>query len=197
VKRNLIVDRVELRARFGELEFEVSLDPYSGRVTARVPFPSRVGPLRLKYDRNAVAEPLSDPNQPELGGNYRVFVGRGVFVEGEVSEVHESLTTWNQLAFELREELLAAMLEWQLSSLDALENEVVVSTAATLGEMENPLPHCHSMVQLLVSDTPALMTPPANIGVPQVAFSLAHCAHCGSRVLGVGDGRCPNCGGEI
>jgi hypothetical protein len=129
VKRNLIDDRVELRARFGELEFAVSLDPESGRVGAKLGFPNRVGSLHLRFDRDLLSEPSANPGFVEPDATYRVFVGHAVFVEGEVSEVHQSLATFNGLAFDLRQELVTAIQEWQLSSFDAFQTEMTVDTA--------------------------------------------------------------------
>jgi hypothetical protein len=189
----LIDDLVDLRAFANDLEFKISFEPATGRVSGTLLFDNPAGALHLRRDPGSVHD-LAAVDAPPADDRYRVFVGRGIFVEGDPSYANESLVTFNALPWGPRDELLAAMEQWGIATFDVGPTEIVVALAPHLGDMDNPLSHCHSAIQLMASEAPLLIASPPSGGGDKPAFVLGVCARCGSRFLRDGSTGCVNCG---
>jgi hypothetical protein len=152
-------------------------------------------PVRVKYEAD---------NDDDWGDDdeIRVFVGKGVFVEGGKDEVGNSLAALAALPPELSARIIKTMERLRLTRFMLFSTLINVGFDDNSYEMADPVAMVNEAIALMaqVAQTVGTVTPPvpgqaSGGGVTVVPVKLVTCSYCSSKFnLGAG-ARCPNCGG--
>lgn len=202
-------ERVELRGTFcgAPIRLGVSL-PFGSIDTIEMLGESDLKRLNLVRDLAKIPSP-SEPADPwSADENQRIFVAKGVFVDGNATEVQRQLATWSSLAAEAEARVLTDMERLDLYNLGSggigrHANVVGVGANPKVSDLDDPIAYLHACAELMAAHLSALRraAPPPEPGnsalspPPGAAQIPVVCAYCGSMfIVSAGKNTCPNCG---
>ncbi len=149
--------------------------------------------LTVERDIDKIPKP-SAPNDAERGEAKRVFLGKGIFIDG-MSDIETKAVRWGRLPKEVRDVLLAEMARLDVRRLYLRNENISVSVRTLLDDMGDPESVITSCVRLL--DDIQRNSPPKDVGsnAASVPKTLA-CRRCRSLFFtdDPSQSACPNCG---
>lgn len=134
----------------------------------------------------------------------RIFVGKGIFVEGYDDDISKKLEVWSKLPEALREEILVEMERLDIEGVDSYDKTASLSVNPGLNDLDDPIAYMVSCAELLSHIKNAVesgdtVSEQTGEGTPQVIAKgptrTLTCAYCTSLfILSEGSNTCPNCG---
>lgn len=218
---------VELRARSAGLAFRFVIDAGTWWLMPDMKFDNRTGELELTRDLQQVPSPRDseDRDEDDPWGEddaLRVFVAKGIFVEGVETDVDETLAVLDSLPAAHRTELLAGMERLGISWLQAGSDQLSVRFDPNLDRLGEPVETVHACVSLMARlavqlgegsrdmgaeakvlirgavEIDGQLVQPSAAQLPQRRFERAACAYCRTIFRADGDApKCPNCGAPL
>ena len=170
--------------------------------------PNGVAEFELERDHEKVPK-HGDPNDVwEEQQERRIFVAKGIFMEGDREELDQRLAHWGQLAMAFRQYLVTEMERLDVRSVRAYANQVMVSQSPGLRDLDDPISYLEDISRLMAAMRDTLI--PSALGAQEtaapnmqphpgtVASRITHpvtCNYCSSLyVLTEHQNTCPNCG---
>lgn len=214
-------DDMELRAVSEGAAFRVRIDVDSGWLFADMKIENRLGPLDLTRDHDKVPRDKAQDDDPWSDDDeVRVFVEKGIFVEGYDDDVNETLGTLELLPPMNATHTYAEMERLRISWLRAGDDEVGVGFDPNIDDLSDPAATVHAAVSTLAligaalgsGDGEVISRPKVIIrgavevngqmmepNVPTAArVERVSCAFCSSLYVAHGQQpRCPNCGAPL
>jgi len=198
-------ESVQVRGRVGEVPVRIRFNVDMGWVRPELKIANQLGPLDLERDHEQI------PNEDDSDDDWdddelRVFVAKGIFIEGDDEEIDQTLATLGLLPDPLRTDLLPEMERLRLSQLYTISDRLLrVSFERELYEMADPVAEIDAGVQLAARVATALnqgpgsgggrVVDPASAGSGRAAsFGRVECAYCSTLFVLGATSNCPNCG---
>jgi hypothetical protein len=182
---------------------------------------NRIGELEIQRDHDKIpkGKDASDPWSKDE--ERRVFVAKGIFVEGRDQEVAEKLGVWSKLPDALRENVVTEMERLNMNAVRSYTNNVSFNVKPKLRDLDDPIEYMTACARLLAELKNALaqgdraplvggvqirgnvqingVTVQPNVapdaGAAAVAMTPLTCKYCSSLfILAAGKNACPNCG---
>lgn len=219
VKKDVDDDKVGMRTRVGELPVKVEFDATAGWVSIDMKCPNRVGFLSLERDLEKLPRQKDADDDWADDDEVRLFVGKGVFIEGDEDDVNEHLTTLKSLPPEFGDKLISKMETMKLSRFFATQDSLSIGYDDNHYEMADPISEIKNGVEVLTSAAAAfasgsrdmaseprvrisgnvmingqLVTPNVGGAPPLQQFARTTCKYCSTIYLLGPSSRCPNCG---
>ena len=214
-------DEIELRGRIGGTPVKINFEVDMGWVRPEMKITNRIGEIQLERDHEKIPQERDEDDDWASDDELRVFVAKGIFVEGDDEEVDETLDTLSQLPEALRGKLLAEIERLQFNHLYVYRDGMNVGLKPNNYEMADPVQHILDVVSIMkqLADTVAAgdrdmaseprviirgnvmidgqpVAPTEGVHTPR-SFGRATCKYCSTLfVPGVGS-RCPNCGAPL
>lgn len=182
---------------------------------------NRIGELEIQRDHDKIPK-ANDASDPwSKNEDRRVFVGKGIFVEGRDDDVAQKLGSWSRLPEPLREKVLVEMERLDMRTIRSFSNNVSLNVKPGLPDLDDPIEYMTACARLLSELKNALAQGDAaplpagprvqirgNVQIngvtvqPNVAPAAASaapttltCKYCSSVfILAPGKSACPNCG---
>ena len=191
---------LELRGLSGGAPFRVVVDGFGGVGDLEMQCDNRVGPFVIHRDMDKVPQPVEADDPWDKLDVHRVFLAKGVFVEGH-DEVDAQLAAWGRVPADAQAAILAEMNGLEPSRIGATAAGVSVAALGPLEYATDPASEIVSAVQLLgmLKNGVAIGDYSPGTGLPAGALtpsaSRLTCKFCRSIfLLAVGKNACPNCG---
>ena len=162
--------------------------------------------FELQRDHSQIPKGKVDDDDPwDDDEDRRVFVGKGIFAEGDDDEIKATLTAWGRLKTKTKESLLTAMETLDISVIQLFDEEIMVCSESDLTEEEDPAAYLESLAEMMLlleelaskkkrlKDDDEYDFP---TDVPGVGpWAQMTCEFCGSYFfLTLDKHTCPNCG---
>ena len=211
-------DEIELRARIGGTPVRINFEVDMGWVRPEMKITNRVGTVELERDHEKIPQGRDPDDDWADEDELRVFVARGIYVEGDESDVDETLGSLGALPPALGQRLLGEMERLEMSRFHAFSDHMSVGFKPNNYEMADPVQHILDGVRLMKEMADALATGERDMASePKViirgnvvidgvqvqptqsahvapAVSRVKCGYCSTLfVLGTAS-NCPNCG---
>lgn len=211
-------DEIELRGRMGDTPVKVNLKVDMGWVRPEMKITNRTGELWLERDHEKIPQQRDPDDDWADDDELRVFVAKGIFVEGDEKDVNENMDTLRQLPGETGAELLAAMERLRITTVCALIDSLSFHAGPNLRYMADPIAHFSDLLAIMKKLADALASGERDMaGEPKVritgaveingqrieptaggfvapAIERVQCEYCSTLfVLGTVS-NCPNCG---
>jgi len=214
-------DEIELRARIGGTPLKINFEVDMGWVRPEMKITNRTGDLDLERDHEKIPQDRDPDDDWADEDELRVFVAKGIFVEGDEPDVNGTLGTLAALPSELSQRLLAEMERLRMSRLYAFSDSLSVGFQPNNYEMADPVQHILDGLRLMKELADALakgdrdMASEPNViirghveidgqrvestqGIPQAAaIGRVKCAYCSTLFVSAAEPRCPNCGAPL
>lgn len=216
IKKLLDDDEIELRGRIGDLPVRINFEVDMGWVRPEMKIANRTGELRLERDHEKI------PLEKAAGDDWadedalRVFVAKGIFVEGSEEDINQTLSTLGALPHALCTELFAEMERLRMSQLYAFVESLSARFDPNHYEMNDPVADVTAAAQLMQKLAVTLSQGSQGAGAaspgefhdvedgeidmrgggfaPAAAVQRVKCSYCSTLfVLGT-TSNCPNCG---
>jgi hypothetical protein len=159
-----------------------------------------LGTIDIARDHDKIPKE-KDPTDPwSENEERRVFLGKGIFVEGHDPAIEETLSAWSRLPDALRTRILEDMERLDMDALRVYDEETSLHVEPGLDELDDPIAYMTSCAELLasikdaVSDRPPGAEEQQGVAAARPSHALT-CAYCSSLfILAAGHNTCPNCG---
>lgn len=219
IKKSDDFDDIELRARTGDLPIKIKFDATSGWVSIDMQCDNRTGILVLTWDMDKLPKEKDDDDDWADDDEIRIFVGKGVFVEGDDDDVNRSLTTLQSLPTAFADELVSKMTTMKLTLFTAVPGEISIGFKDDHYEMADPVQEILEGVELMKSAAEAfgagdrdmsneptvqisgnvmingqMVTPNVSSAPAPQAIQRITCKYCSTVYLLTPASKCPNCG---
>ncbi len=214
-------DEIELRARIDGTPVRVNMEVDMGWVRPEMKITNRIGEISLERDHEKIPQERDEDDDWASDDELRVFLAKGIFVEGDDEEVDETLDTLSQLPPELKTKLLAEMERLQFMHLYAFSESMNVGLKPNNYEMADPVQHILDVVRLMKELADALatgerdmaseprviirgnvvidgqqMAPTEGTHTPRPSERVT-CGYCSTLFVPAAELRCPNCGAPM
>lgn len=214
-------DEIELRARIGGTPVRVNFEVDMGWVRPEMKITNRIGEISLERDHEKIPQDRDSGDDWADDDELRVFVAKGIFVEGDDEEVDETLGSLSRLPGDLDRKLVAEMERLQISHFYAFSESMNVGFGPNNYEMVDPVQHILDAIQLMKSVADALATgerdmaseprvvirgnveidglrvePTEGVHAPH-AVERVTCGYCSTLFVPAAELRCPNCGAPM
>ena len=193
-------DEIELRGRLDDVPFRIKLNKF-GWVLLEAKVSNRAGTFVLQRDHDKIPlekEPEDDwADDDEL----RVFVAKGIFVEGKEPVVEPYLAALGALAPDDAARLFGEVERLQIGLVYAGPDTLHVNSGRLVYQLGAPVTDLLALAGALKATADALArgTGSADDAGAQTAparTGRVRCAYCSTLfILAVGNSHCPNCGG--
>jgi hypothetical protein len=159
--------------------------------------------LEIERDHEKIPKEKDEDDPWDDDEERRIFLGKGIFVEGGDDEIEQKLGTWSQLPEDLRASIITEMERLDMNTVRAYGPEVSLNVKPGLDDLADPLEYMEACARLMaaVKTGAAAGAPagaPAQAAAAVVAVAPSHrltCAYCSSVfILAAGKNTCPNCG---
>jgi hypothetical protein len=205
VKEVLDEDELELRGRYEDIPVRLKYEADMGWVSLEM---KCTGPLDifLEWDPEKVPVHSDDSDDDwDEDDEVRVFVGKGVFVEGDKRSVNDALAQFASLPAELQDGVVVTMQELELSRFMVLGETINAGFNANSYEMPDPAAMIGRAVALMARTARTvgsgeIVVGQTSSGGAQVAIvpvRLVACGYCRTKFNLGANSRCPNCGGSF
>jgi hypothetical protein len=188
--------RIELSGTVGGVPFRavVLIGEYAASIAdVEIASDGRFDHLTVERDMGKIPKP-SAPNDAERDEAKRVFLGKGIFIDGK-SDLETEAVTWGRLPKEVRDVLLAEIARLDVRRFYLRDEKISVSVGTLLDDMRDPESVITSCVALL--DNIQRNSSPKDVGgnATSVPKTLA-CRRCRSLFAtdDPSQSACPNCG---
>ena len=191
-------DEVELRARIDGMAMRVNLEYDVAWVRPELKIENRTGNLTLIRDHEQIAKAKDEGDDWSDGDELRVFVAKGIFVEGDERDINETSATLQALPAAARLALLEGMETLRVDRV-YLYDETLKATLPNLPDLEDPVRNITDSVKFLHAFAVALAAgtagDSASEGAPSAGPAVRlRCTYCSTRFLPGITTNCPNCG---
>jgi hypothetical protein len=167
--------------------------------TIEMKVPMNQNVIALERDLEKVPKAGDEDDPFDDDEERRVFVGKGVFLEGDDEDIARKLELWRALPEDARDAIVEGMSDVDARALYYAGESIILSQTPGLPDLDDPVGYMRACGDLLVklrdavggADFPELMaeTPAAGAGMGVA------CKYCSSLYfLSPGHPRCPNCG---
>lgn len=193
-------DEIELRARVDGVPVRVNLTDM-GWVTIEMKIDNRAGQLMLERDHDKIPKHKQADDDWADDDELRVFIARGIFVEGYENDINQAFATLGALPNGFVPWLCGQLERLVLSRLFATHDTMSVGFEPDVDQMRDPVQHIMDAVHTLKQAATGLAQGTAGPmavqqGYVQQAAPMHRvgCDYCGTLyVLGTSS-HCPNCG---
>jgi hypothetical protein len=193
-------DEVELRARVQGMPFRVNIEYDVAWVRPEFKIENRAGNLTLTRDHEKIARSKEQNDDWADEDELRVFVAKGIFMEGDEDDIDTASATLQVLPATATEALLAGMEALRISQV-CVYGQTLKATLPDLPDLDDPIRDISDAVRLLHGFGVALGAARAHAGEPAAsspsligASARLLCAYCTTRFLPGITTNCPNCG---
>ena len=142
-------DEIELRARIGGTPVRINFEVDMGWVRPEMKVTNRIGEIELERDHEKIPQERGADDDWADDDELRVFVAKGIFVEGDESEVDSTLGSLAALPPELSQKLLTEMERLRMSRLYGFAESLSVGFEPNNYEMADPVQHILDGVALM------------------------------------------------
>ncbi len=157
------------------------------------------GDLTIERDEDKLpkhGDASGDPFAEDDG--LRIFLGKGVFVEGSESDVTEQLSLWDRLPPRTREAIVSELIGLDGRGLYACATSIRLNQNPGLADLDDPVAYMVRCAQLLKSvrdGLPPVTPDPLTTDTRVVPSLRLTCSYCDSVYVQVpATPNCPNCG---
>jgi predicted Zn-ribbon and HTH transcriptional regulator len=205
VKEVLDEDELELRGRYEDIPIRLKYESDMGWVGLEMKCPSPLD-VYLEWDPEKVPVHSDDAGDDwDEEDEVRVFVGKGVFVEGDKNTVNGALAQFASLPAELQGAIVGTMQELRLSRFMILGETINTGFNDNSYEMSDPAGMIGRAVSLMartarVASSGEVVVGQISSGGARVAIAPVHlvtCGYCRTKFNLGANSRCPNCGGAF
>ncbi len=162
--------------------------------------PMWMGHLVIQRDHEKIPKHKDADDPWSEDEDRRIFIAKGIFVEGGDDEVANYLSVWASLPEAERVEILAEMERLDGQMLLRVGDQVSFSQSPGLPDLPDPLAYMKGCAKLLLTTRRACealsSTPPTiDLGAATAPVHRASCTYCSTLFLVTpGHSSCPNCG---
>jgi hypothetical protein len=190
-------DDLELRARIQGIPVRLQYELDMGWVSLEMKVPGTIDELSLEWDPEKIpvhADGGDDDWDEE--DEYRVFVGKGVFVEGDKDEVNQTLGALASLPAEASSDLVSTIEKRQLSRFSIYTERMSAGFKDNSYEMRDPIAEITEVTGMMarVAQSLGSVTRAPEAAGAAVAESFVRCSYCGTKFVLGPSSACPNCG---
>ncbi len=192
-------DEIELRGRVEGMPARVNLEFDVGWVRLEMKINNRVGELSLHRDHEKIPKQKLANDDWADEDELRVFIARGIFVEGQERQVASELTTVQSLPSPFVPWLTTEMERLKMSRLFAYADTMNVGFDPNVYEMADPAQQIFSGLHVMKVTAQTLaagqrdLAIQASPGVQLVPVPRVQCAYCSTLFLLGDSSKCPNC----
>lgn len=206
LKDTMSSDQVEIRGRISNhpirLNWEVDTSIVEYELKCNINIKDHVF---LHWDLDA--KPVAESDDDDWGDNdeMRVFIGKGLYIEGSPKVVNSGCNTFYSLPLELRKKIIETSNNLELVGYSIGSQDIGVSFYTQVHDMRDPeLSFSHTaqvMAQIAdalkcePSETTDSATPNPDTQLASTPLKLANCSYCAAKFNIAGTPNCPNCGG--
>lgn len=173
--------------------------------TIQMRCPNRLGEIDVERDHEKIPKQGDEDDPFDEHEERRVFLAKGIFVEGSDDDVSEKLGTWSRLPEALQTRILADMERLDIRTIRSHSDDVSLNQRPGLSELDDPIGYMEDCARLLAALKDAIgKGAPAGAAEPGVEmgrgvasghYERMTCAFCSSVFLfTIGHQTCPNCG---
>jgi hypothetical protein len=207
IKENPDDENVELRGTFdgSPVRFAVWMS-FGTFWSIQMRCQEQLPELEIERDHEKIPKEKDEDDPWDEDEERRVFLGKGIFVEGYDAEIEQNLALWSRLPESLQNSIVTEMERLDMRTVRADGQEVSLNVAPGFDDLVDPLDYMTACAQLMAAIRSGAGTAEgAGAGAPAAAqvqavpvAAPAHrltCAYCTSVfILTVGKNTCPNCG---
>ena len=212
-------DKIDMRTRIGEFPVKLEFDATSGWVSIDMKCANRMGNLSLDWDLEKLPKQKDEDDDWADDDDIRLFVGKGVFIEGDDDDVNENLATLKAMPADFAANLVSKMETMKLSRFNAFPDGISIGYDDNHYEMLDPVKDILSGMDVLksaaqvlgsgsrdMSQEPSvrikgnvmingqLVSPNTGSGPAPRQFEKTTCKYCSTIYLLDPASKCPNCG---
>ncbi len=212
-------DEIELRGRVDDIPFRVNIEYDMGWVRPEMKITNRTGEIELERDHDKIPKERDDDDDWADEDELRVFVARGIFVEGDDDEVNETLSTLQQMPPDDVEYVLAQIEQRKVTRLYAHVDALHVTLDPNVQDMADPVAEIVANVEWMkflaqtlaagqrdMSAEPRVVirgnveidgqpvAPTAGAPAAAAAVHRVKCGYCSTLFVHGANPNCPNCG---
>jgi len=206
IKENPDDENVELRGTFdgSPVRFAVWMS-FGTFWSIQMRCQANLPELEIERDHEKIPKEADEDDPWDEDEERRVFLGKGIFVEGYDSDIEQKLALWSQLPESLQDSIVTEMERLDMNTVRAYGQEVSLNVKPGLNDLADPLEYMTACAQLMAAIKNGAGGAAAGVpaaaqaaGVPAAVVQPAHkitCSYCTSVfILTVGKNTCPNCG---
>lgn len=192
-------DRIDLRGRHLGVPIRVTFEVYRGLIQV-VAKHNNTNSGRISFAWDPRKKPIQSSNDDWEDEEIRLFVAKGVFVEGFKETVRKKLNAFTALPADFGADILANIRRYKFSEFDISSDEISVECTDNVRDMYDPLSSVWEVVDwvaksslLFSAETPS--SPQSEMEAPSVAqLQLVRCSYCSATFNIANNSHCPNCG---
>lgn len=161
---------------------------------------NQLGEIEVERDHEKIPKEKQEDDPWDEDEERRIFLGKGIFVEGYDHDIQQKLANWSGLPEELRSRILAEMERLDIQTVRSYDQESSLNVKPGLDDLDDPIAYMQSCASLLAGIRDAVQTATGGAqdgadGAPAGPSRTLTCAYCSSLfVLAAGQNTCPNCG---
>lgn len=207
-------DAIELRGTFDGAPIKIVVSMDFGSINKfEVMCDNRIGYFILHRDHEKIPQPGDNADPWSAGDERRIFIAKGIFVEGSDAAVAEALARWSALPGPVQAHVLAGMEQLGLYMITVMPKNVMLVRGESLKNLDDPIAYMQTGARMIadlasavghgapvgaVAAGPAVVAVaagPAVVAAPAVDLTPITCKFCSSLfILTLGHTSCPNCG---
>lgn len=195
VKETTDEDDVEVRGRIEGIPVRVKYELDMGWVNLEMKCQSPIDDLSLEWDPEKIPVHGGGDDDWDDDEELRVFVGKGVFVEGYKNSVQNVFDAIGALPSGTSEEIIRGMQERKLTYFNLSSERIHIGFKDNAYEMRDPIAEILEVAALAARVASTLgsgqVAPPVRSAV---AAELPTCSYCGTKFYLGPSSACPNCG---
>lgn len=202
VKDMMDEDEMELRGRYQNTPVRIQYEMDMGWVNMEMKCNSVIDDLSLDWDLDKVPHLDEEDEDDDWDDDdeIRVFLAKGVYIEGYKDSVKETLAKFNSLPQELGVEIVETMQQLHLSGFVVSSDSISVQFDENSYEMVEPVNTVEATAALMfktagvVGSAEAVSQQSVSGGVAVIPVKLVVCEYCHTNFNLGSNSRCPNCG---
>ena len=197
-------DRMELRGRIDNLPLRIEILVFvgMGSIELEMKVENRLGQMFLVRDHDKIPMPRDEADDWAEEDDLRVFVAKGIYVEGMDDEVSEWTSNLQALPMDISKALLTGMEQVRVKNFIVDRPSISVSLQAGNNDLEDPVSSVIAGAELIRMLAPSLLTDDPNLdsddegGDEQTTEPIvrAKCPYCTTLFVLGRRHDCPNCG---
>jgi len=156
--------------------------------------------LEIERDHEKIPKGKDEQDPWSENEERRVFIGKGIFFEGDDDEISAKLASWGAMPESLRARILHDMEAMDINTIRTTHDQVSLHQKPGLGDLPDAQAYMHGCAALMATlrDFITQASSPVQPGPGAASPAWLHrltCSFCASLfVLNEAQSRCPNCG---
>lgn len=139
---------IDLRAKYGGARVRFSVWMKFHAIEMKIDDTGHT--FELSRDLTQVPKGKVDDDPWADEEDQRVFVGKGIFTEGDEDEIGSTLTAWGRLKTATQESILSAMETLHISEIQLYDEDIMLCSESDLTEEDDPAEYLEQLAQTML-----------------------------------------------